>query len=91
MCWAGTEYTTLFLYPHRCARRNRPLHEALCAWLDEPAMAAEFFAPPSDTTNADGLRFAMHEVLVLERFAQVPKCVKRVVADYAARALCSFV
>jgi len=53
-----------------CVRQNRPLHEALCAWLDEPAMAAEFFAPPSDATNAEGLRFAMHEVLVLERFAQ---------------------
>ena len=41
-------------------------------------MAAEFFAPPSDATNAEGLRFAMHEVLVLERFAQASKCVKRV-------------
>ena len=55
--------------PDRCGRQNRPLHEALCVWIDDPAMAAELVSPPSDTTNADGLRFAMHEVLVLERFA----------------------
>ena len=53
-----------------CARQNRPLHETLCAWLDDPSMAAELVEPPADANNAGGLRFAMHEVLVLERFAQ---------------------
>ena len=56
-----------------CAHQNRPLHEALCAWLDEPAMAAELVAPPGDPTNADGLRFALHQVLIHERFAQAAR------------------
>jgi len=53
-----------------CARENRPLHEVLCAWLDAPEIAAELLEPPSDPSNADGLRFALHEALLLERLAE---------------------
>ena len=41
----------------------------MCEWIDEPSLAPHLSTPPSGS-NALGLEFAAHEVLVLERFAQ---------------------
>jgi len=53
-----------------CARENRPLHETLCGWLDDPSIALTLHESQEDVNNSDALTFAMHEVLVLERLAR---------------------
>ena len=66
---ASVDYEPMLDRVATCARENRPLHETLCAWLADPGMAPTLLEPPSADSNAAGLRFAMHQILVFERFA----------------------